>query len=198
MIDLLKRAAIAPQQAQTMNTGSERHARERLGVCLARLAALTAEDLTRAERARSFFRSALPYFDRTLDLFRRLGQADLRNLPPESLAALADDAEKTLTLFHEILGFRADKVENPRLASAALIAAVRDAYEPMLQRLAPLIQARAGEWERPRQPRRGVALAIALGITAIVVAGALIGREIVGHSSPAYSMLANKVLSALR
>ena len=197
MIDLLRGAGVARQQAQTMNIGSERHARERLGVCLARLAALTPEDLTRAKRARSFFRSGRSCFESTLDLFRRLGQADLRNLPPESLAALADDAEKALTLFHEILGFRADKVENPKLASAALIAGVRDAYKPLLERLAPIIEARAGAWERPRQARRGVALSIALGITAVVLAGALIGHQLVFHSSPAYAMLANKVLSAL-
>ena len=180
-----------------MSMGYERHARERLGVCLARLAALTPEDLARPTRGRSFFRSALSYFECMLGLFRRLGQADLRNLPPENLAALADDAEKTLALFHQILGFSADKVENPKLASTALIAAVRDAYQPMLERLGPIIEARAGEWERPRQARRGVALAIALGITAVVVAGALIGQQLVGDSSPAYSMLANKVLSTL-
>ncbi len=177
---------------------SERHARERLGVCLARLAALTPEDLARPQRAKSLFRSGESYFECTLALFRRLGQSDLRNLPPERLAALADDAEKTLTLFHEILSFTADKVENPRAASAALIAAARDAYQPMLERLAPIVEPRGGDrnWSRPS--RRAIAFAIALGITAIAVAGALIGREIVGHSSPTYSMLANKVLSALR
>jgi len=180
-----------------MSTIPERYLRERLGVCLARLAALKPEDLARPKGAKAFFRRGTPYFECTLRLFHRLGRSDLRNLSLEGLTALADEAGKTLALFQEILSFAPDKVDNPKSASASLIGAVRDGYKPMLERLSPIIEAQVRDWERPRQPRRGVAFAIAFGIAFFGVASVLIGQKLVGHGSPTYSMLANKVLGAL-
>ena len=71
-------------------------------------------------------------FERTLTLFRQVAHSNLRDLPPDFVNVVADDAEQTLARFREILNsFTGEGVENPKQASAAMISAVRDAYEPI-------------------------------------------------------------------
>jgi hypothetical protein len=181
-----------------MNTNPERAALERLAVSLARLAAFTPADLAQTDRRRSIFRSGLPHFDRTLGLFRQVAHSNLRHLSLDHLNLVAEDAERTLAQFREILSFTGEGVEDPKRTAAAMISAVRDAYRPIYERHSPIINAPAGASEIERRPRRRVALRI--GLATVALAGAVIlGGHYAGHPlSPRYTVLADKVLSALR
>jgi hypothetical protein len=181
-----------------MTTNSERAARERLGVFLARLTTIKAADLAQTDRKKSIFQSGLPHFERTLSLFRQVAQSNLQKLPPEHLHEVADDAEKTLARFREILGFTGEGVENPKAASAAMISAVRDAYQPIYEKLSPIIQSSATEPEVARHPKRGHGVAIALCVAVVALAAAVVGGHYAGYHYPPYTVLADKVLSALR
>lgn len=179
-----------------MTTNSERAARERLSVCLARLAAFKPADLAQKDRRRSiFFRKGLPHFDRTLGLFRQVAHSNLRDLPPDYLNAIAEDAEKTLAQFRDILSFTGEGVDNPKQACVAMISAVRDAYPPIYEKLSPIITAHASEPDAVLKPKRSVALALCY--VAVALAGAIIiGGHYAGY--PQYTVLADKVLSAIR
>lgn len=177
-----------------MTTPSEREARQRLSVCLARLAAFTPADLAHMDRKRSNFRKGLPHFERTLSLFRQVAHSNLRDVPPDYLNVVADDAEKTLAQFREILSFTDEGVEDPKEASTAMISAVRDAYEPIYEKLSPIIKAPVSEPEVVRKPKRRFALAI--GVAIVVLAAAIVGSHFAGYHYAPY--LADKVVSALR
>ena len=68
-----------------MTTPSEKEARQRLAICLARLAAFKPSDLAHMDRRRSTFRKGLPHFERTVSLFRQVAHSNLRDVPPEYL-----------------------------------------------------------------------------------------------------------------
>ncbi|MGA8059132.1 MAG: hypothetical protein WB999_12875 [Candidatus Binataceae bacterium] len=179
-----------------MTTSSEREARQRLSVCLATLAAFKPADLAQTDRRRSIFRKGLPYFERTLTLFRQVAHSNLRDLPPDFVNVVADDAEQTLARFREILSFTGEGVENPKQASAAMISAVRDAYEPIYEKLSPIIRAPASEPEVERKPKRS--FAFALGVVIAMLAAVIVGSRYAGHHYAPYTVLADKVMSALR
>jgi len=179
-----------------MTTPSEREVRQRLSICLARLAAFTPADLARTDRKKSTFRRGLPHFQCTLSLFRQVAHSDLRNVPPDYLNVITRDAEQTLARFREILSFTGEGVENPKEASAAMISAVRDAYEPIYEKLSPIINAPASEPAVKHKPKRK--LAFALGVAIAVLAAVIVGSQYAGYRYAPYTVLADKVMSALR
>jgi hypothetical protein len=179
-----------------VTTPSEKEARQRLAICLARLAAFKPADLAHMDRRRSTFRKGLPHFERTVSLFRQVAHSNLRDVPPEYLNVVAEDAEKTLAQFREILSFTGEGVENPKEASAAMISAVRDAYEPIYEKLSPIIRVPVSEPEVVRKPQRR--LAIAIGVAAVALTAAIIGAHYAGYLYPPNIGVAGKVMSALR
>jgi hypothetical protein len=181
-----------------VTTPSELEARQRLSMCLARLVAFKPGDLARTDRRRSIFRNGLPHFERTLSLFRQVAHSNLQDVPPDYLKVIADDAEKTLARFREILSFTGEGIEDPKQVSAAMISAVRDAYEPMYEKLSPVIKAPVNEPGVARTPKRRFALAIAIGLAAVAVTAAIIGAHYAGYLYPPYTGVADKVVSALR
>jgi hypothetical protein len=179
-----------------MTISSEREAHLRLSICLARLAAFKPADLARTDRRKSIFRNGLPHFERTLSLFRQVAHSNLRDVPPEYLNVVADDAEKTLARFREILSFTGEGVQDPKEVSAAMISAVRDAYEPIYEKLSPIIKAPVSEPEVVRKPKRRFALAI--GVAIAVVAAAIVGSHFAGYHYAQYTVFAEKMASSLR
>jgi len=75
------------------NTIAEHETRERLGVCLMRLAAMP-RDLARPAHSKISFHSGLPHFEPSLGLFGKVGEANLREVPSEYLKIVADDAQE--------------------------------------------------------------------------------------------------------
>ena len=181
-----------------MTTESERAARERLAVCLARLAAFRATDLAQAG-PRSVFRAGFPCFERTLLLFRRLAHSSLRDLSSEDLHAAAERAEKTLAQFREIMTFTGKGVANPRKAGLAMIAAVRDAYPALEETLSPLITAKAPAIRREAASKAKWSVTLAIGLAGVAAAAALvIASHYSGYLYPQSTVLAEKVMSVLR
>jgi hypothetical protein len=180
-----------------MTTESERAARERLAVCLARLAAFRAADLAQAGPG-SVFRAGFPYFERTLSLFRRLAHSNLRDLSPEDIHAAAEQAEEALAQFREIMSFTGKGVGSPRKAGAAMIGAVRDAYPTLEKTLTPFITAKAPATQAVApKAKRTVTLAIGLAAAAFVAAVIIASRH-ANYLYPQYTVLAEKVMSVLR
>src|SRR6202022_5074523 len=74
------------------------------------------------------FRSGLPYFERTLGLFRGLGHGKLAKVPSAYLKIVADHAERSAAQFDEILRFTGEGLANPQDVRSHLIGGGRDYY----------------------------------------------------------------------
>ena len=134
-IRLLSR--IIPQNGASAETrailarGFERQTRERLDACLVELNRIRPATLLREDilgRALDF-RTGLPYFERTLELYHRLSRCDLDLVSLARLENITDDAESTVDQFRKILSFTGEDVENPGDARDLLIKDVRDSFE---------------------------------------------------------------------
>jgi hypothetical protein len=181
-----------------MTSPSEREVRQRLAICLARLVTFNPTELAHINRRRATFRKGLPHFERTLSLFRQVAHADLRKVPSDYLNVVADDAEKTLARFREILSFTGEGLENPKEASATMISELRDSYEPLYEKLSPIINTEVSEPDVAHTPKRRFALAIALGVAAVALTAAIIGAHYAGYFYSPYAGVTDKVVSALR
>jgi hypothetical protein len=109
----------------------ERQTRERLDACLAELNRIRPATLLREDilgRALDF-RTGLPCFERTLELYHRLSRCDLDLVSLARLENITDDAESTVDQFRKILSFTGEDVENPGDARDLLIKDVRDSFE---------------------------------------------------------------------
>ena len=115
----------------TLARGFERQTRERLDACLVELNRIRPATLLREDilgRALDF-RTGLPYFERTLELYHRLSRCDLDLVSLARLENITDDAESTVDQFRKILSFTGEDVENPGDARDLLIKDVRDSFE---------------------------------------------------------------------
>jgi hypothetical protein len=148
-------------------TNMERETRERLGVALARLAAIKPNDLMRPMHSKMSFRNGRSDFERTLSISQKVACTDLRQVPSEYLKIVADDACETLARFHEIQSFTGDGIENPEQVRAALIAAVHDAYPPINEDLSLIIKAPPARLEQVRTARNGAILAMIMEIAVL-------------------------------
>jgi hypothetical protein len=112
-------------------TRQNREMRERLDACLAELNRIRPATLLREDilgRALDF-RTGLPYFERTLELYHRLSRCDLDLVSLARLKNITDDAESTVDQFRKILSFTGEDVENPGDVRDLLIKDVRDSFE---------------------------------------------------------------------
>jgi hypothetical protein len=167
----------------------DRAARERLGVSLARLAALEPADLVHPPRSKTSFRGGLPYFQRTLGLFHRLAHEDLREVPSEYLKIVADDAEQALNQFREILNFSGENVPNPEKVRGEMISEVRDAYPPMYEDVALIIKPPPQQVERVPTKTNTM---LTVGLLALLLAAAALAFDYWF-----YSAFFGKVLNAI-
>jgi hypothetical protein len=115
--------------------GSERHQRSRLKQSLKELSRISPADLSRdnlSSRNLSF-RAGLPYFERTLNLFRSLDRSNLSKVPSTYLGIVADHAERVLDQFGEIIRFTGDGIPNAHEVRNHMIAQVRECYRMIAQ-----------------------------------------------------------------
>ncbi|HLK87813.1 MAG TPA: hypothetical protein VKT27_15020 [Candidatus Binataceae bacterium] len=128
----------------------ERSARTRLKVNLERLSRIKASDLAREElRPRNLdFHAGLPYFERTLALFRALNRSGLAKVPSAYLELVAEHAEHAVNQFEEILRFTGDDLVDPFGVRTHLIAEVRDYYRQLHDDLSILIPPLPGQQQR--------------------------------------------------
>jgi hypothetical protein len=152
---------------------AEHGQRSRLKQALKELAHIKPQDLARNDlRSRNLsFHTGLPYFERTLKLFRSLAGGNLSKVPSTYLSIVADHAERTLTQLGEISRFTGEGLPNAHEVRNHLIAEVRDCYRELHDDIALLIPHPPGQQEHPsRGPWYAGAM---LGVTlfAIFAAG---------------------------
>lgn len=145
-------------------TGSERSEKSRLKANLRKLdrlkpAALVREDLQPRNLS---FRSGLAYFERTLGLFRGLGNGHLTRVPSAYAKIVADHAERVLAQFEEILHFTGEGLLNPHEVRNHLVDEVRDYYRELHDDISILITRAPGQQEHVTRASwyGGVSLAV--------------------------------------
>ena len=155
--------------------GSERNARSRLKASLRQLDKISPATLARDDlQGRSLsFRAGVPYFERTLALFRGLGSGNLYKVPSAYLTIVANHADRALAQFEEIMRFTGENLPNPNEVRNHLIAEVRDYYRELHDDLSLLITPPSGQQQRTAAPSyMGTPLAVimvlifAAGLTA--------------------------------
>ena len=136
------------------NTVAEHETRERLGVCLMRLAAMP-RDLARPAHSEISFHGGLPYpyFERSLGLFGKVGEANPREVPSEYLKIVADDAQETLARLTDIQNFTGEGVEHPEQLRNEMLIDLRDSLAPIYEDVSVIIKQPPAELERVRKPR---------------------------------------------
>ena len=157
----------------SMAAGSERNARSRLKANLKELDKLSSASLARddlQERNLSF-RAGLPYFERTLALFRGLGSGNLYKVPSAYLTIVADHAERVLTQFEEILRFTGENLPNPGEVRNHLIAEVRDYYRQLHDDLSLLITPPPGQRQHTAGATSHMGTSLAVIMVLIFAAG---------------------------
>ncbi|MGH7914890.1 MAG: hypothetical protein ACREPW_09605 [Candidatus Binataceae bacterium] len=153
--------------------GSERSERLRLKASLRKLdqlkpAALVREDLHSRNLS---FRNGLTYFERTLGLFRRLGNGNLAKVPSAYIRITADHAERALAQFEEILRFTGEHLPNPHDVRNHLIDEVRDYYRELHDDLSILITRAPGQQDYPSRAPWYAGAPLALIMLAIFASG---------------------------
>jgi hypothetical protein len=153
--------------------GSERNARSRLKASLKQLDKLKPTTLARDDlQGRSLsFRAGLPYFERTLALFRGLGRGNLYKVPSAYLTIVADHAEQALAQFEEVMRFTGENLPNPQEVRNHLIAEVRDYYRELHDDLSLLIAPPPGQQQHTAGPPSLMATPLAVIMMLIFAAG---------------------------
>lgn len=172
------------------NTVAEHETRERLGVCLMRLAGMKPHDLAHPPHSKISFRSGLPYFERTLGLFRQVCATNLREVPSEYLKIVADDAQETLARLTLIQNFTGEGVEHPEKVRSEMLSDLRDSLPPIYEDLSVIIRQPPAELERVRKPRSAATLVATLAVVAVIVAAA-------AFDYVEYKLFADNILSAI-
>ena len=154
--------------------GSERTERSRLKASLKQLHALKPADLVREDlRHRGLsFHSGLPYFERTLGMFRaRLWRGNPARVPSAYLKIMADHAEQSLAQFEAILRFSGEGLANPHEVRTHLIGEVRDNYREFHDALSFLVTRPPGQPEHTTRTPWYVGAPLAILLFAIFAAG---------------------------
>ncbi len=154
--------------------GSERTERSRLKTGLKKLHALKPADLVREDlRHRGLsFHSGLPYFERTLGMFRaRLWRGNPARVPSAYLKIMADHAEQSLAQFEAILRFSGEGLANPHEVRTHLIGEVRDNYREFHDALSFLVTRPPGQPEHTTRTPWYVGAPLAILLFAIFAAG---------------------------
>jgi hypothetical protein len=154
--------------------GSERRERSRLKTSLKKLHALKPGDLAREDlRQRGLsFHSGLPYFERTLRMFRaRLWRGNPARVPSAYLKIMADHAEQSLAQFEAILRFTGEGLANPQEVRNHLIGEVRDNYRKLHDDLSVLTTGPPGQLEHTTRAASYVGTPLAILLFTMFAAG---------------------------
>lgn len=116
--------------------------RQRLLTVLTELSAINPQDLVREDvlgRDLSFA-SGVPYFQRTLKLFKDLAESNLDTVPFQNLQQLSAHAEQARERFKRVQGFSVAQYQsNPASSRDGLINEIRDSYDAAFQQVSPIV-----------------------------------------------------------
>jgi hypothetical protein len=151
---------------------TEQEIRDRLKTSLDQLVKLKSTQLIREDVVgpQLSFRVGIPFFERTLALYRQLANTDLSRVPSAYLEIAANHAEESLNQFQQIEAFDPRGIERPEQVRNMLVNEVRDAYAAIYEDLSVILVPSRGHGEkvpRPSGPLPGI-------LVVVLIAGALI------------------------
>ena len=154
-----------------LSTDSE--IRDRLKASLDKLVKLKATQLTREDTLgpQLNFRAGIPFFERTLAVYRQLADTDLSRVPSAYLEIAANHAEESLNLFDQIEAFDPQGIDRPEQLRNLLINDMRDAHAKLYEDLSVLLIPGRGRGEkiaRHSSPLSGILLVALIASAAIV------------------------------
>jgi hypothetical protein len=152
-----------------LNTAKE--IREKVTRALDRLSKIRSTNLIREDALgpRLSFRAGIPFFERTLTLYRQLAGADLSRTPSAILEIVAKHTDESLRQFEQIEAFDPAGMDRPEQIRNLLISDVRDAHRAIYEDLCMLLAPSSAQLERPtREPGRWLLIAV-LAILAVGV-----------------------------
>ncbi len=157
---------------------SDRQHRSRLLATLKKLNRVRLNDLAREDLHSQTgpdlsFRKGLPYFEKTMGLFRALAHSNIKRVPSEYLRIVADHAERALAQFEEILHFTGEGIEDPDQVRNHLIGEVRDYYRIMHDDIGLIVTRSRSQRERVTSPPwyAGTPLALVLLLMVVMAFG---------------------------
>ncbi|MEA2647858.1 MAG: hypothetical protein QOG61_293 [Candidatus Binataceae bacterium] len=152
---------------------TENEIRDRLKSSLDKLTKLKATQLTREDTLgpQLCFRAGIPFFERTLAVYRQLANTDLSRVPSAYLEIAANHAEESVNLFDQIEAFDPHGIDRPEQLRNLLINDVRDAHPKLYEDLSVLLIPGRGHGERIARPSNplGGFLLVALIAGAVIV-----------------------------
>jgi hypothetical protein len=118
----------------------EQKSLDRLNKTLGQLSVISPESLVRKEKLGDEinFEPGLPYFKRTLKLFKDLKNSSMDGIPYASLEELNNIGQQALSHFQQILGFTMQQ-NNPLNVRDQLIGQIRDSYDSFYKVITPHI-----------------------------------------------------------
>ena len=181
---------------QEIALSTDKEIRDRLTTSLDQLIKLKSTQLIREDMVgpQLNFRVGIPFFERTLALYRQLANTDLSRVPSAYLEIAANHAEESLNQFQQIEAFDPHGIDRPEQVRNLLINEVRDAYAPIYEDLSVILVPSHGHGEkitRPSGPLPGILL-VAL------IPGGLIVAHHFSALDGLISGLQNLALSALK
>jgi hypothetical protein len=159
----------------TLSKASE--IRERLTTCLDKLSKIKSTHLIREEELgpQLNFRAGMPFFERTLTLYRQIANTNLSRVPSEILEIVANHAEESLHQFEQIEAFTPAGIDRPEQIRNLLINDVRDGYAAIYDEVSIILAPSRGQSEKLlREPSR-MPMMTMMTVLAFVVVAALLG-----------------------
>ena len=121
-----------------LNTANE--IRDRLVTCLDKLSKIKPTDLVRESALGPLnFRAGVPFFERTLTLYRQVAKTDLSRSPSPILEIALGHAEESLNQFQQIEAFDPAGIDRPEQVRNLMISDVRDAHAAVYEDLCTLL-----------------------------------------------------------
>lgn len=151
----------------------EQEIRDRLKASLDQLVKLKSTQLIREDVVgpQLSFRVGIPFFERTLALYRQLANTDLSRVPSAYLEIAANHAEESLNQFQQIEAFDPRGMDRPDQVRNLLVNEVRDSHTAIYDDLSVLLAPGKGHSEnvpRPTGPLPGILLVVLIGLALIV------------------------------
>lgn len=153
---------------------SEKEIRARLGSSLEKLSKIRPTDLIREDALgpQLSFRPGIPFFERTLTLYRQIAANNLSRVPSGILEIAANHAEESLYQFDQIAAFTSAGIDRPEQVRNLLINEVREAHPAIYEDLCMLIAPTRGQMEKvPSGPRPLLIMTMLALILVVVILG---------------------------
>jgi hypothetical protein len=120
---------------------AEKQTHNRLRTCLDKLGTIKSIDLTRetALGQQLSFRAGMPFFERTLSLYRQVANTNLSRVPSAILEIALNHAEESLRQLDQIEAFAPAGIDRPEQIRNLLINDVRDTHAAIYDDLCILL-----------------------------------------------------------